>query len=140
MSRHAITVTVNGSARQMPVEARQLLVHLLREDLGLTSPHVGCDTSQCGACTVYLDAAAVKSCTLLAVQADGARVDTFEGYTRRDDHAPSADAPRDDPGEDDPGAAPVLDQQRGELIDRLTTAFHNHHALQCGFCSAANQP
>ena len=78
MSRHHVTVTVNGEPRQAEVDARKLLVHFLRDDLGVTSTHVGCDTTQCGACTVHLDGRAVKSCTILAVQADGAAVDTVE--------------------------------------------------------------
>ncbi|GHF08747.1 carbon monoxide dehydrogenase [Amycolatopsis deserti] len=79
MSQHHVSVRLNGKPRQVTVEARQLLVHLLREDLGHTGAHVGCDTSQCGACTVHLDGLAVKSCTVLAVQADGRAVDTIEG-------------------------------------------------------------
>ncbi|MEE8600590.1 (2Fe-2S)-binding protein [Euzebya tangerina] len=71
-----VTVTVDGQARTAAVPPRRLLVHLLREDLGVTGPHVGCDTSQCGACTVVLDGVAVKSCTVLAVQADGGEVET----------------------------------------------------------------
>ena len=74
-----ISITVNGLGRTAEVDARLLLVHLLRERWGITSPHVGCDTTQCGACTVQLDGRAVKSCTVLAVQADGRRVDTLEG-------------------------------------------------------------
>ena len=106
MSRHDVTVTVNGERRQASVEARKLLVHFLREDLGVTSPHVGCDTTQCGACTVHLDGRAVKACTVLAVQADGAVVDTIESLSR--------------PGG---GEHPLL------------AAFREHHALQCGFCT-----
>ena len=79
MSRHNVTVTVNGEPRRAEVDARKLLVHFLRDDLGVTSAHVGCDTTQCGACTVHLDGRAVKSCTILAVQADGAAVDTDRG-------------------------------------------------------------
>ena len=82
MSRHYVTVTVNGEPRQAEVDARKLLVHFLRDDLGVTSTHVGCDTTQCGACTVHLDGRAVKSCTILAVQADGAAVDTVEALSK----------------------------------------------------------
>ena len=78
MTEH-VSLTVNGVAHEISVEPRQLLVHALREDLGLTGTHVGCDTSQCGACTVHLNGAAVKSCTVLAVQADGGTVRTIEG-------------------------------------------------------------
>ena len=76
---HAITVTVNGEKHQQDVEPRLLLVHYLREVLGLTGTHIGCDTSQCGACTVFFNGAAVKSCTMFAVQADGGDVLTVEG-------------------------------------------------------------
>ena len=79
---HLITVNVNGAACTHEVEARLLLVHYLRDTLGLTGTHVGCDTSQCGACTVLVDGLAVKSCTLLAVQADGANVLTIEGLAQ----------------------------------------------------------
>ena len=74
-----VNVTVNGAARTADIEPRTLLVHLLREDFGLTGTHIGCDTSNCGACTVLLDGASVKSCTLLAAQADGGEVTTIEG-------------------------------------------------------------
>jgi carbon-monoxide dehydrogenase small subunit len=100
-----VSVTVNGKARKASVEPRLLLVHFLRENLGLTGTHVGCDTSQCGACTVLLDGAAVKSCTLLALQAEGAEVTTIEGF------APD-----------------------GELHP-IQRAFVEHHGLQCGFCT-----
>jgi aerobic carbon-monoxide dehydrogenase large subunit len=106
MSRHDVTVTVNGEKRTASVDARKLLVHFLRDDLGVTSTHVGCDTTQCGACTVHLDGRAVKACTVLAVQADGAAVDTIESLSRTDD-----------------GEHPLL------------AAFREHHALQCGFCT-----
>ena len=76
---HVVTINVNGSSQTASVEARKLLVHLLRDDLGLTGTHVGCDTSQCGACTVDIDGQAVKSCTVLAVMADGASITTIEG-------------------------------------------------------------
>ena len=100
-----INLTVNGAPRTQEVEPRLLLVHYLREVLGLTGTHVGCDTSQCGACTVHLDGNAVKSCTMLAVQADGASVTTIEGM-----------AP-------DGGLHPIQ------------TAFWEKHGLQCGFCT-----
>jgi aerobic carbon-monoxide dehydrogenase large subunit len=106
MSRHHVTVVVNGELRRAEVEARKLLVHFLRDDLGVTSTHVGCDTTQCGACTVHLDGHAVKSCTILAVQADGAAVDTVEALSKTAD-----------------GEHPLL------------SAFREHHALQCGFCT-----
>jgi carbon-monoxide dehydrogenase small subunit len=98
-------VTVNGERRVSDVEPRTLLVHWLRDDLGLTGTHVGCDTSNCGACTVHLNGEAVKSCTVLAVQADGAEITTIEGL-----------AP-------DGGLHP------------LQQAFWEKHGLQCGFCT-----
>jgi carbon-monoxide dehydrogenase small subunit len=104
-SRVPVHVTVNGRPHEVLVEPRRLLVHLLREDLGLTGTHVGCDTSSCGACTVHVDGEAVKSCTLLAVQADGAEVTTIEGM---------AD---------------------GETLHPLQEAFWKDHGLQCGFCT-----
>ena len=101
----ALSLVVNGERRSLEVEARTLLVHALRDSLGLTGTHVGCDTSQCGACTVLLDGAAVKSCTLLALQVDGAEVTTIEGFT-----------------------------PDGELHP-IQRAFVEHHGLQCGFCT-----
>jgi carbon-monoxide dehydrogenase small subunit len=100
-----IAVTVNGERREADVEPRQLLVYFLREELGLTGTNVGCDTSSCGSCTVLLDGESVKSCTVLAVQADGTEVTTIEGLAENG------------------GLHPV---QR---------AFHEHHALQCGYCT-----
>jgi aerobic carbon-monoxide dehydrogenase small subunit len=100
-----VSVTVNGEVEEREVEARRLLVHFIRDDLGLTGTHVGCDTGNCGACTVLLDGGAVKSCMLLAVQADGATVETVESL--------AAD---------------------GELHP-LQQAFSDHHALQCGYCT-----
>jgi carbon-monoxide dehydrogenase small subunit len=100
-----VALVVNGVARTVEVEPRRLLVQLLREDLGLTGTHVGCDTSQCGACTVLVDGQAVKSCTMLAVQADGSAVTTIEGL------APAG------------GLHP------------LQQAFWDQHGLQCGFCT-----
>ena len=104
MAEH-ISLTVNGSPRELDVEPRRLLVQALREDLGLTGTHVGCDTSQCGACTVHLDGKAVKSCTVLAVQADGSDVATIEGLA-----------------------------QDGQLHP-IQNAFWEKHGLQCGFCT-----
>jgi aerobic carbon-monoxide dehydrogenase small subunit len=101
-----VAITVNGQAERHDVEPRTLLVHYLREQCHRTGTKVGCDTSSCGACTVLLDGESVKSCTMLAVQADGATVTTIEGLA---------------PGD---GLHPV--QQ----------AFQDHHALQCGFCTA----
>ena len=101
-----IQVTVNGKAHEKDVEPRQLLVHFLRDDLGLTGTKIGCDTSQCGACVVNMDGLTVKSCTCLAVQADGSQITTIEGL------APN-----------------------GEL-DPVQEAFWNKHGLQCGYCTA----
>ena len=100
-----IAVDVNGERHEREVEARRLLVHFLRDDLDLTGTHVGCDTGNCGACSVILDGQLVKSCMLLAVQADGARVETVEGLA-----------------------------QDGELTP-LQQAFSEHHGLQCGYCT-----
>jgi aerobic carbon-monoxide dehydrogenase small subunit len=102
---HEIQLVVNGEAGSVEVEARELLVYVLRERLGLTGTNVGCDTTTCGACTVLLDGKSVKSCTLLAVQADGREVTTIEGLARD-----------------------------GELHP-LQRAFHEQHALQCGYCT-----
>ena len=102
----SITLTVNGREVTAMVEPRTLLVQLLRDQLGLTGTHVGCDTSQCGACVVHLDGRAVKSCTMLAVQADGAQVTTIEGLAGPD----------------------------GQLHP-MQEAFRDNHALQCGFCT-----
>jgi carbon-monoxide dehydrogenase small subunit len=105
MSTVPVRLTVNGETREVEVEPRLLLVHLLRDTLGLTGTHVGCDTTNCGACTVHLDGEAVKSCTVLAVQADGAEVRTIEGM---------AD---------------------GDKLHPLQEAFWNDHGLQCGYCT-----
>ena len=105
MRRIAVTVTVNGEPREAEVEPRQLLVYFLREQLGLTGTNVGCDTSTCGSCTVLLDGRSVKSCTVLAVQADGAEVTTIEGLA-----------------------------SDGEL-HTLQRLFHEKHGLQCGYCT-----
>jgi aerobic carbon-monoxide dehydrogenase small subunit len=105
MTTTHISVTVNGEAREADVEPRLLLVHLLRENFGLTGTHIGCDTSNCGACTVHVNGESAKSCTMLAVQADGAQVKTIEGM---------AD---------------------GATLHPLQQAFWDHHGLQCGFCT-----
>ena len=105
MSTVPVQLTVNGERHDLDVEPRLLLVHLLRDQLGLTGTHVGCDTSNCGACTVHLDGDSVKSCTVLAVQADGAEVTTIEGLGTGDDLHP------------------------------LQEAFWSNHGLQCGYCT-----
>ena len=101
-----VSMTVNGKAVSRDVEARTLLVHYLRDHLGLTGTHVGCDTSQCGACVVHIDGASVKSCTALAMQAEGSTVTTIEGLAAAD------------------GA-----------LHPMQEAFREHHGLQCGFCT-----
>jgi aerobic carbon-monoxide dehydrogenase small subunit len=100
-----ISITVNGRRRDVDVEPRTLLVHLLREGLGLTGTNVGCDTTSCGSCTVLLDGESVKSCTVLAVQVDGQEVTTIEGLASNGEWHP------------------------------LQRAFHEHHGLQCGYCT-----
>ena len=100
-----VTVTVNGEARSGDVETRLLLVHFLRQTLGLTGTHVGCDTTHCGACTVLLDGTPVKSCTVFAVQADGRELTTVEGLAT------------------------------GPELDPIQEGFHEEHGLQCGFCT-----
>jgi aerobic carbon-monoxide dehydrogenase small subunit len=105
MSKHTITVTVNGQAHSHEVEARLLLVHFVREVLNLTGTHIGCDTTSCGACTVLLNGRAIKSCTLFAVQANGAELETIEGVA-----------------------------QNGQLHP-LQEGFWEKHGLQCGFCT-----
>jgi len=101
----SISMTVNGQGVSGEVESRTLLVDFIRENLGLTGTHVGCDTSQCGACVVHVDGASVKSCAMLAVQADGAEVETIEG---------------------------VAD---GDTLHPMQEAFRENHGLQCGFCT-----
>ena len=105
MSQHEITVTINGEKQTRTVEARLLLVHFIRETLGLTGTHIGCDTTSCGACTVSLDGEAVKSCTVFAVQADGAAIETVEGLAA------------------------------GGALHPLQEGFWERHGLQCGFCT-----
>ena len=103
--KRAVTISVNGVSHTTGVEPRTLLVHFLREQLNLTGTHVGCDTSNCGACTVWLDGEAIKSCTVLAVQADGGDVTTIEGIAQNGDMHP------------------------------MQRAFHEQHGLQCGYCT-----
>ena len=105
MGKHTISVTVNGQTYPREVDARLLLVHFIREDLDLTGTHIGCDTTNCGACTVILNGRAVKSCTVFAVQANGSEVETIEGVA-----------------------------QNGELHP-LQEGFWEKHGLQCGFCT-----
>ncbi len=100
-----IAVEINGEPYEQNVPARRLLVHFIRDDLGLTGTHIGCDTGNCGACTVHLDGETVKSCMLLAVQADGARITTIEGLADDDE------------------------------LTALQRSFNEHHALQCGYCT-----
>ena len=100
-----ITTTVNGIEHRREVEPRTLLVHHLRDDLGLTGTNIGCDTSSCGACTVHVDGKSVKSCTMLAVEADGAEITTIEGLAE------------------------------GGTLHPMQAAFQEHHGLQCGFCT-----
>jgi aerobic carbon-monoxide dehydrogenase small subunit len=101
----AITVTINDTVYEREVEARKLLIHFIRDDLDLTGSHIGCDTGNCGACSVIVDGVLLKSCMLLAVQADGAAIETVEGLSGN-----------------------------GELT-ALQQAFSDHHALQCGYCT-----
>jgi aerobic carbon-monoxide dehydrogenase small subunit len=105
VSRKTITVTVNGESYEREVDARRLLIHFLRDDLDLTGSHIGCDTGNCGACSILIDGVLVKSCMILAVQADGAEIETVEGLA-----------------------------QDGELT-ALQQAFSDHHGLQCGYCT-----
>jgi carbon-monoxide dehydrogenase small subunit len=105
MAKHRISVTVNGTAHAAEVESRLLLVHFLRENLRLTGTHIGCDTSHCGACTVHLDGEPVKSCTVLAVQADGSQVRTVEGL------------------------------EQGGKLHPVQEGFTEQHGLQCGYCT-----
>jgi aerobic carbon-monoxide dehydrogenase small subunit len=104
-SSKTITVTINGTVYEREVEARKLLIHFIRDDLDLTGSHIGCDTGNCGACSVIVDGTLLKSCMLLAVQADGASIETVEGLA-----------------------------ENGELT-ALQQSFSDHHALQCGYCT-----
>lgn len=106
MNKVSLNLTVNGTAVSAMVEPRMLLVQFLRETMGLTGTHVGCDTSQCGCCSVHLDSNVVKSCTMLAVQAEGGSVTTIEGLARPDGR-----------------------------LHPMQEAFREHHALQCGYCT-----
>jgi aerobic-type carbon monoxide dehydrogenase small subunit (CoxS/CutS family) len=105
VSSRTITVEVNGVQCEREVEARRLLIHFIRDDLSLTGSHIGCDTGNCGACSILIDGVLVKSCMMLAVQADGAKIETVEGLA-----------------------------SDGEL-NGLQQAFSDHHALQCGYCT-----
>jgi aerobic carbon-monoxide dehydrogenase small subunit len=104
-SSKTITVTINGTTYEREVEARKLLIHFVRDDLDLTGSHIGCDTGNCGACSMIVDGTLVKSCMLLAVQADGATIETVESLSE------------------------------GEELSTLQQAFSDHHALQCGYCT-----
>ena len=101
----SVTLTVNGAQRSAEVETRQLLVHFLRETLGMTGTHIGCDTSSCGACTVLVDGVPMKSCTMFSVQANGRSLTTVEGLLQGGAHHP------------------------------IQTGFHEEHGLQCGYCT-----
>jgi carbon-monoxide dehydrogenase small subunit len=105
MAKHHISVTINGEQREADVESRLLLVHFIRETLGLTGTHIGCETTSCGACTVLLDGKAVKSCTVFAVQADGRQIMTVEGLAQ------------------------------GSQLHPIQEGFFEKHGLQCGFCT-----
>jgi carbon-monoxide dehydrogenase small subunit len=105
MTTQHVSITVNGEVREADVEPRLLLVHLLRDVFGLTGTHTGCDTSNCGACTVHVNGMSAKSCTMLAVQADGAAITTIEGM------------------------------EQGGKLHPLQQAFWDQHGLQCGFCT-----
>jgi carbon-monoxide dehydrogenase small subunit len=104
-TERSITVTINGTTYEREVEARKLLIHFVRDDLDLTGSHIGCDTGICGACSLIVDGTLVKSCMMLAVQADGTTIESVEGL---------AD---------------------GEELNKLQEAFRAHHALQCGYCT-----
>ena len=105
MSAHPVKVTINGVEYEREVEARKLLIHLVRDELDLTGSHIGCDTGNCGACSMIVNGTLVKSCMMLAVQADGATIETVEGLADGDELSP------------------------------LQKSFSEHHALQCGYCT-----
>jgi len=105
MTKTNVSLTVNGKVTEVAVEPRKLLIHLLREDLNITGPHIGCETSHCGACTVEMDGKSVKACTVFAVQAQGSDITTIEGLA-------------------EPGTLNVLQE-----------SFREHHGLQCGYCT-----
>ncbi|MGZ4292324.1 MAG: (2Fe-2S)-binding protein [Gaiellaceae bacterium] len=104
-TERTISVTINGTTYEREVEARKLLIHFIRDDLDLTGSHIGCDTGNCGACSLIVDGTLVKSCMMLAVQADGASIETVEGLAA------------------------------GDELNTLQEAFKAHHALQCGYCT-----
>jgi aerobic carbon-monoxide dehydrogenase small subunit len=104
-AERSISVTINGTTYHRLVEARKLLIHFIRDDVDLTGSHIGCDTGNCGACSVIVDGTLVKSCMMLAVQADGSSIETVEGLSD------------------------------GEELTKLQQAFKDHHALQCGYCT-----
>jgi carbon-monoxide dehydrogenase small subunit len=116
MSDHDVSLTVDGTAEDVTVEARRLLVHTLRDELGYTAPHVGCESGKCGACTVELDGRVVKSCCLLTVQADGGEITTVAGLT----------------GDD---ASSVGGPSGADRLHPIQESFHEKHGLQCGFCT-----
>ena len=105
MSKHSITIEINGESFTREVDARKLLIHLLRDDLALTGTHIGCDTSSCGACTVLLNGKSIKACTIFAVQVSNQKIETIEGV------------------------------EQGEGLHPLQEGFHQEHGLQCGFCT-----
>jgi aerobic-type carbon monoxide dehydrogenase small subunit (CoxS/CutS family) len=105
VTSQSVTVEVNGVEYERDVDARRLLIHFLRDDLGLTGSHIGCDTGNCGACSIIVDGTLLKSCMMLAVQADGTKIETVEGLADGDELTP------------------------------LQQAFSDHHALQCGYCT-----
>jgi carbon-monoxide dehydrogenase small subunit len=100
-----VSITVNGTTYEREVEARKLLIHFIRDDVDLTGSHIGCDTGNCGACSVIVDGTLVKSCMMLAVQADGSSIETVEGLAE------------------------------GDELNKLQQSFKDHHALQCGYCT-----
>jgi aerobic carbon-monoxide dehydrogenase small subunit len=104
-SSQTVTVEVNGVTYEREVDARRLLIHFIRDDLGLTGSHIGCDTGNCGACSVIVDGTLLKSCMMLGVQADGTKIETVEGLAE------------------------------GDGLSPLQQAFSDHHALQCGYCT-----